>query len=225
MSRKILNAIEATVGEFNRLTGRPERAYEPSEDRTGGAANIGYAYARCLGEQDGNRYTVGVVINHGGGVCSIPGLSYLEAPELLRVLRDKMDDPEWMRLQQFRPPEQEADDEDTKCSECGEPNDDGEGYDGLCGNCADKASCTSCGGERGEDGHEDLCSDCAEHQIGKMAERGMAANPLPPEIDVKAKCWEQATEWAKEDCAAEDRAFLDRLDALKLETDQTDAEN
>jgi hypothetical protein len=217
MSRKTLNAIEDTMRDFNRLTGRPARRYEPDEDRMGGKANIGYAYCRGLGEQDGNRYSIGVVINHGGGVCGIPGLTYLHADDLLRVLRKKMGDPEWLKLQQFQPPpEPEVDDVDAECSECGEPNDDGEGYDGLCGNCADKASCSGCGGERGEDGYEDLCSDCAEHQIGKMAERGMKANPKP---DIQAQCWEQAKHWAEEDCAAEDKAFLARVDAALSEPD------
>lgn len=100
MSRnKNIDSLDAQVAEFNRLTNRPLRAYEPGEDGKGGKANIGYAYARNLGEQDGNNYSIGVIINHGGGLTQIPGLTYLPAGDLLRTLRTKMRDPEWMRRQ------------------------------------------------------------------------------------------------------------------------------
>lgn len=75
---------------FNQLTGRPTKAY-----------NIGHAYVRGLGSQDDHRLTVSVIVNYGGGVMSIPGLSYLRAGELLRTLKDKMADPEWIRQHQF----------------------------------------------------------------------------------------------------------------------------
>lgn len=96
MSCKTIAALDAQVAEFNRLTNRPLRAYEPEEGCMGGKANIGYAYARNMGEQDDNKCSIGVIINHGGGLMLIPDLAYLPAGDLLRTLRAKMRDPEWM---------------------------------------------------------------------------------------------------------------------------------
>ncbi len=79
--------------------------------------------------------------------------------------------------------EDEEDFGDPDKCECGAPTDDGEGYAGKCGNCADRDyaddHCSTCGDELGDDSYEGLCSDCAEHEIGKHAARGMAANPKP----------------------------------------------
>lgn len=98
-----MKAVEALCAEFNRLTNRPPRAYEPS-DEPYPPANIGYAYVRNLGLQDGHRCSIGAIISPGGGLSNIHGLSYLHIGDLLMALRRKMKDPEWMHHQMFQPP-------------------------------------------------------------------------------------------------------------------------
>lgn len=93
--QKTMKEVEALCAEFNRLTNRPLRAYEPS-DEPYPPANIGYAYVRNLGQQDDRRCSMGIITSPGGGVCSIHGLSGLYIGDLLRILREKMADPEWM---------------------------------------------------------------------------------------------------------------------------------
>ena len=100
--QKKMKAVEALCAEFNRLTNRPPRAYEPS-DEPYPPANIGYAYARNLGLQDDHRCSIGIVFNHGGGLVQIHGLSYLAIGDLLRVLKTKMADPAWMARMMFEP--------------------------------------------------------------------------------------------------------------------------
>ncbi len=98
-----MKEAEALCAEFNRLTHRPSRAYEPS-DEPYPPANIGYAYVRNLGLQDVHRCSIGVILNHSGGLVQLPGLSYLPIEALKRALQEKLNDPEWMRHQMFQPP-------------------------------------------------------------------------------------------------------------------------
>ncbi len=100
MSRKSSNDLEKAVQEFNRVTGRPDRAYNPDQECVGGAANIGYAYTRNLGEQDDHRVAVSIIINHGGGVTNIHGLVG-HPTDVLRELRRKLSNPEWVKANQF----------------------------------------------------------------------------------------------------------------------------
>lgn len=57
----------------------------------------------------------------------------------------------------------------------------------LCEKCAEDAeedgNCATCGGELGDDSYDGLCSDCAEHEVEKMASRGMSLNPKPVDED------------------------------------------
>jgi len=101
--QKTMRETDALCAEFNRLTNRPSRAYEPS-DEPYPPANIGYAYVRNLGLQDDHRCSMGIICNPNGGLVQLHGLSYLHIGDLKRALRAKMDDPEWMRLQMFKPP-------------------------------------------------------------------------------------------------------------------------
>lgn len=94
--------VEKLLVEFNRLTNRPPRAYEPS-DEPYPPANIGYAYVRNLGLQDDHRCSIGAIISPGGGLTRIEGLSYLRIGDLLMVLKKKMADPEWMHRQTLPP--------------------------------------------------------------------------------------------------------------------------
>ena len=100
MYRKTLTALEAAVAEFNKVTGRPERAYDEGQDRVGEAANIGHAYVRNLGLQHANRVAVSIIINYGGGVVNIYGLTGYVG-EVLQTLRSNLKDPAWVELHKF----------------------------------------------------------------------------------------------------------------------------
>jgi hypothetical protein len=104
-----MREVEALCAELNRLTNRPSRAYEPS-DEPYPPANIGYIYVRNLGAQDGHRCSIGEVFNHGGGLLQLHGLSYLPIRDLLRVLKAKMADPEWLASMPFEQPKSTDDD-------------------------------------------------------------------------------------------------------------------
>lgn len=81
-----LELLEVAVREFHILTGRPldHRA-------------VGHAYVRCQGLQQGNRYSFGVIITPGGGVRNVQGFSGLYLGEMLRLLRHKLRDAEFIR--------------------------------------------------------------------------------------------------------------------------------
>ncbi len=95
-----MKKVEVLMKDFNRLTGRPSEYIQPNGD-----SSIGYAYVRNLGEQDGHRCSVGIILNKDGGVMNIYGLSYLPIGDLHRILQQKMSDPEWMKMMQFKPKE------------------------------------------------------------------------------------------------------------------------
>ena len=57
---------------------------------------IGHISARCLGEQDGNRYTLSEQISEGGGVCAVPGFSGLQLGEMIEQLEKRLADPVWV---------------------------------------------------------------------------------------------------------------------------------
>ena len=90
-----MKEVEALCAEFNRLTNRPSRAYEPS-DEPYPPANIGYAYVRNLGLQDDHRCSMGIIFNPGGGLVHVHGLTYLHIWDLKHLLRSKMAVPAWM---------------------------------------------------------------------------------------------------------------------------------
>lgn len=98
-----MREVEALCAELNRLTNRPSRSCEPS-DEPYPPANIGYIYVRNLGLQDDHRCSIGEIFSPGGGLVQIHGLSYLPIGDLLRVLNAKMADPEWMARMMFEQP-------------------------------------------------------------------------------------------------------------------------
>lgn len=83
---------------FNRATGRPRIYIQPNDD-----CSVGYAYVRCVEERHGvGYYAFSVTINPGGGVCNLHGFGFLESGDMLRALRELLNDPEQLKLHQHK---------------------------------------------------------------------------------------------------------------------------
>ena len=87
---------------FNRATGRPRIYIQPNGD-----SSVGYAYVRCVEERHGRGfYAFSIILNPGGGVCNLHGFGFLSAGDMMRKLRELLNDPEQLKLHQHKPKEQ-----------------------------------------------------------------------------------------------------------------------